>query len=127
MQNTGTGPQSMRYTIDEVLSGMLSSVSLDYFTDDHQKLGEIFKVVSGNHSMLAPFAAIAGETDFSAVLRDALQKLVDKKLLQHEPGRYFLTPENRAQCMRSKRTLFNAADVKQVEAAALDFDKLLKG
>src|SRR4030042_2467714 len=96
MQNSGTGPQSMRYTIDEVLSGMLSSVTLDYFTDDHHKLGEIFKSLSKNHPMLASYAAVIGEADFSAVLKDALQKLVDKKLLQHEPGRYYLSPEKRA-------------------------------
>jgi hypothetical protein len=126
MQNSGAGPQSMRYTIDEVLTGMLSSINLDYFTDDHQKLGEIFKDLSKNHPMLARYAAISGEGDFSAVLRDALQKMVDRKLLQHETGKYFLTAENRAQCVRIKRTLFNAADVQQVEAAAKDFDALLR-
>jgi len=116
----------MRYTVDEVLSGMLSSMTLDYFTDDHQRLGEIFKVLSENHPMLASYAAVTGESDFSAVLRDSLQKLVDKKFLQHEPGRYFMSPENRAACVASKRALFNAADREQVEAAARDFDMLLK-
>jgi len=105
---------------------MLSSVALDKFTDDHQRLGEIFKGLSKTHSLLAPYAAAAGEADFSAVLKDALQKMVDKKLLQHESGQYVLSPENRAQCVRSKRTLFNAADIQQIEAAARDFDALLK-
>ena len=42
-QDPKPGPQSMRYTIDEVLSGMLASIERDTFTDDTQRLGEVFK------------------------------------------------------------------------------------
>lgn len=119
---TQPGPKSMRYTLDEVLSGMLASITSDGFTDDHQKLGEVFKALSQAHPLLAPFAAIAGESDFSALLIGALQKLADKKMLQHETGRYSLTVQGRAACARSKQTLFNLGDIAQLEAAARDFE-----
>ncbi|MFH1485859.1 MAG: hypothetical protein ABIH46_07300 [Chloroflexota bacterium] len=119
---TQPGPASMRYSLDEVLSGMLASVTSDGFTDDTQKLGEVFKALSETHALLAPFAAMGGEADFSALLKGALERLVDKKMLQHEPGRYSLTVEGRAACVRSKRTLFNLRDIEQLEAAARDFD-----
>jgi hypothetical protein len=45
-QKTDSGPRSMRYTLDEVLSGMLASIELDMFTDDSQRLGEAFKALS---------------------------------------------------------------------------------
>ncbi|MBI4302653.1 MAG: hypothetical protein HY664_08610 [Chloroflexi bacterium] len=119
---TNPGPQSMRYSVDEVLSGMLASITRDDFTDDIERLGALFKGLSQAYPLLAPYAAIAGETDFSAVLRDALQKLADKKWLRHEPGRYFLTKEGRAACVGSKRVIFNASDIEQLEAAARYLD-----
>ncbi len=115
--------QSMRYRIDEVLSGMLASLTRDKFTDDVDRLGVVFKTLSAKHSLLAPFAAVGSEADFSAILRGALQKLVDKKLIAHEAGRYTLTPESRATCVSSKRMLFKAGDVQQLEAAARDFEE----
>ena len=119
----GPSPQSMRYSIDEVLSGMLASITRDKFTDDVERLGAVFKTLSAKHPLLAPFAAIGGEANFSAVLRVALQKLVDKALIHHEPGRYTLTPQGRASCVSSKRTLFKAGDMGQLEAAARDFEE----
>ena len=119
----GSGPQSMRYSIDEVLSGMLASITRDVFTDDAERLGAVFKTLSAKHPLLAPFAAVGGEADFSAILRDALQKLVDKELIDHEPGCYTLTPQGRASCASSKTTLFKAGDVGQLEAAARDFEE----
>ena len=119
----GSGPQSMRYSIDEVLSGMLASIARDKFTDDTERLGAVFKTLSAKHALLAPFAALGDEADFSVVLRDALQKLADKKLIYHEPGCYTLTPVGRASCVSSKRTLFKASDVGQLETAASDFEE----
>ena len=118
-----SGPQSMQYSIDEVLSGMLASINRDEFTDDVDRLGAVFKTLSAKHSMLAPFAAIGDEVDFSAILSEALQKLVDKKMLHQEPGRYSLTPQGRASCVGSKRMLFKVSDVGQLEAAAHDFEE----
>ncbi|MEX0800068.1 MAG: hypothetical protein WD379_02495 [Dehalococcoidia bacterium] len=42
-QDPESGPHSMRYSIDEVLSGMLASIERDTFTDESQRLGEVFK------------------------------------------------------------------------------------
>lgn len=119
---TQPGPKSMRYSLDEVLSGMLASITAEGFTDDTRKLGEVFKALSEAHPLLASFAAVGGESDFSALLSGALQRLADKKILEHNPGRYSLTVPGRAACVRSKQTLFNARDVTQLEAAAGDFE-----
>lgn len=112
----------MRYTLDEVLSGMLASIERDHFTDDTQKLGEIFKGLSEQAPLFAPFAALAGETDFSAALDSALESLVKDGHLEHPPGRYRLTAVGRARCVASKRTAFNANDIRDLEAGARYLD-----
>jgi hypothetical protein len=112
----------MRYSLDEVLSGMLASISRDEFTDDTERLGGIFKSLSQSYPLFAPYAATVGEADFSGVLQDALQRLLEKKWLAHEPGRYSFTPEGRASFVRSKRTLFSAPDIEQLETAARYLD-----
>ncbi len=121
-QDPKSGPQSMRYTMDEVLSGMLASIERDAFTDDSQRLGEVFKGLSQQAALFAPFAAVVDEADFSAVLESALQTLVSNGHLQHDPGRYWLTPAGRARCVTSKRTLFKASDIKDLEAGARYFE-----
>ena len=121
-QNPESGPRSMRYTLDEVLSGMLASIERDEFTDDHQRLGEAFRGLSQEAPLFAPFAAVAGEADFSAVLENTLQTLVSDGHLQHEKGRYQLTSAGRARCVTSKRTLFSAGDIKDLEAGARYFE-----
>lgn len=121
-QNPESGPKSMRYRIEEVLSGMLASIERDEFSDDTQKLGALFKELSHQAPLFAPYAALAGETDFSAVLASALQTLVNDGHLAHEPGRYLLTAPARARCITSKQTLFNAGDRKDLETAARYFD-----
>jgi len=121
-QNYRLGSQSMRYSVDEVLSGLLASITRDTFTDDTDQLGMAFKALCQAYPLLGSFAAVVGEADYSAVLRDALQKLVGKKWLQHEPGLYSLTPQGRVSCVASKKTLFNKSDIEQLEAAASAFD-----
>jgi len=121
-QDPKLGPQSMRYTIDEVLSGMLASIERDTFTDDWQRLGEVFKGLAQEAPLFAPFAALAGEADFSAVLEGALQTLVSDGHLERGVGRYQLTPAGRARCVTSKRTLFNASDIADLEAGARYFE-----
>jgi len=117
-----SSPQSMRYSLDEVLSGMLGSIARDEFTDNTERLGALFKSLSQAYPLLAPYAAIAGEADFSAVLVDALGELVKKRWLQHEPGCYALTKEGRAACVSSKKIIFRTSDIEQLEAAARYFD-----
>ena len=121
-QNPATGPCSMRYTIDEVLAGMFASIELDTFTDDPQRLGEAFKGLSQQAPIFAPFAALAGEANFSAVLEGTLQTLVNDGHLDHQPGRYYLPGPGRARCITSKRTLFNAGDIQDLEAGARYFE-----
>ena len=121
-QNPESGSQSMRYTIDEVLSGMLASIERDTFTDDSQRLGEVFKGLAHEAPLFAPFAALAGEADFSAVLEGALQALVSDGHLEHSAGRYQLTSAGRARCITGKRTLFNAGDIADLEAGARYFE-----
>jgi len=121
-QTTDSGPRSMKYTIDEVLSGMLASIELDMFTDDPQRLGEAFKGLSQQAPIFAPFAALVGENDFSGVLEDTLQTLVSDGHLEHQPGRYYLPASCRARCITSKRTLFNAGDIEDLEAGARYFE-----
>ena len=112
----------MRYTIDEVLSGMLASLERDTFTDDSQRLGEVFEGLAHEAPLFAPFAALAGEADFSAVLEGALQTLVSDGHLEHGAGRYQLTSAGRARCITGKRTLFNASDIADLEAGARYFE-----
>jgi len=115
----------MRYTIDEVLSGMLASIEGDTFTDDSQRLGEVFKGLAQEAPLFAPFAALADEADFSAVLEGALQTLVSDGHLEHQAGRYQLTSTGRARCITSKRTLFNASDIADLEAGARYFESVV--
>ena len=121
-QKIDSGPRSMRYTLDEVLSGMLASIETDMFTDDSQRLGEVFKGLSEQAPIFAPFAALAGEADFSEVLEGTLQTLVGDGHLEHQPGRYYLPASGRARCITSKRTLFNAGDIRDLEAGARYFE-----
>jgi hypothetical protein len=112
----------MRFTIDEVLSGMLASIERDYFTDDVQVLGETFKGLAAQGPLFAPFAALAGGPDFSVILERALETLVKNGHLEHPPGRYRLNPVGRARCVTSKRTLFSSGDIRDLEAGAHYFD-----
>jgi hypothetical protein len=121
-QKIDSGPRSMRYTIDEVLSGMLASIEQDTFTDDSQRLGEAFKGLSQQAPIFAPFAALVGEADFSAVLDTTLQTLVSDGHLERQPGFYHLPEAGRARCITSKRTLFNVGDIRDLEAGARYFE-----
>ncbi len=124
-QNSTFGPNSMKYSPDEVLSGLLATFKQTTFTDDTDRLGAIFKELGQTYSLLSPFAAAQGEADFSAVLGKGLEKLVSKKWLDHEPGMYSLTEAGRVSCVGSKKTLFNKGDLEQLEALAADFEAQL--
>ena len=124
-QNSTFGPNSMRYSPDEVLSGMLASFKQDAFTDDTDRLGAIFKGLGETYPLMSPFAAAQGEAVFSVALGKGLEKLVDKKWLNHEAGTYSLTEQGRASCVGSKKTLFNKGDLEQLEAAAVAFEAQL--
>jgi hypothetical protein len=110
----------MRFALHEVLSGMLATTSGDSFSDDHERLAAMFEDLASRYSLFAPMAS---GVDAGAVA-NALQVLEEKHYVRHEAGRYSLTAEGRAQCVSSKRTLFNASDRLQLEEAAKSFDTL---
>jgi len=112
--------QSMRYTLPEVLSGMLASTRQDGFTDDPARLAAVFEDLATKFELFAPLAAAV---DANAVA-GALADLEAKALLERREGRYLLTDIGRAHCVRSKRTLFNKTDIDQLEQAAAVFDEL---
>ncbi|MBM2826929.1 MAG: hypothetical protein HW403_993 [Dehalococcoidia bacterium] len=114
------GPGSMRFSLHEVLSGMLASMQADSFTDDAPRLVVVFEDLSQHFPLFAPMAA---GVDPKAVTQ-ALDMLVGKNILDHVGGKYTLTPSGRDQCMGSKRTLFNKGDIQQLEEAAKVFDTL---
>ena len=116
-------PRSMRYSMDEVLSGILATFERDTFTDDAQKLGETFKGLSQQAPLFAPFGAIAEGGDFSAIVEKALGSLVAAGQLKREAGHYELTAAGRARFVSSKRTLFNASDLKDLEVGARYFEE----
>lgn len=118
---TGTpGPRSMRFSLDEVFSGMLASTEQDSFPDDAEQLAAMFEDLAGKFPLFAP---MANAVDATAVT-DALKKLEDRSFLEHRDGQYVLTEAGRAHSVTSKRTLFNKGDVEQLEQAAHVFDTL---
>lgn len=109
--------QSMKFSLDEVLQGMLASVEQDTFTDDTTRLASMFEGLATTAPLFAPMAA---GVDPQAVA-SALKKLEDKAILKHTDGTYMLTDSGRAHCVSGKRTLFNKGDQEQLEAAAKVF------
>ena len=106
---------SMRFSPDELLQGMLATMEASDFPADDAALRAVFAKIAVEFPLLAPFAT----TD------DAIQKAITvlegRKALVEEGGRYTLTPEGRAACVSSKRTLFNRDDREQLEGAAAVF------
>ena len=114
-------PRSMRYQLEEVLAGMLATLSNDEFTDDTVALGNSFKRLAADYPLFAPYAALSEGGDYSVVLQNALATLVSQKSLTHGGGKYTITKEGREGYISTKRTLFNRADVVQLEEAARIF------
>lgn len=110
----------MKFTLNEVLSGMLASVEQDTFTDDVKRLAAMFEGLASTVPLFAPMAA---GVDPEAVA-SALKTLEDKAILTHAGGAYTLTEAGRAHCVSGKRTLFNRGDQEQLETAAKTFAAL---
>ena len=106
-------PKSLRFSLEEVLAGMLATLEGDHFSDDTAALAASFETLASQFTLFAPFAG--------AVAPDAVGKafgsLEAKSHLGREPGKYVLTAEGRVHCISTKRTLFNRADCEQLEAA----------
>ena len=110
-----TTSNSMRFSPEELLGGMLATLEAGDFPADDAKLRAVFTKIAAEFPLLAPF----GTTD------DAISKTITtmegKKLLVKNGERYTLTEEGRAACVSSKRTLFNRDDREQLEGAAAIF------
>lgn len=121
MTTSGTsGARSMRFSLDEVLAGMFATVEADQFSDDPARLVALIERLAGQFTLLAPLAQGVD----TAALGKALDTLEQRKYIQHAGGQYVLTAEGRAQCVGSKRTLFNQHDREELEAAAREFASL---
>ncbi len=107
----------MKFTLNEVLQGMLASIEADSFTDDATRLAAMFEGLATSVPLFAPMAA---GVDPQAVAQ-ALESLEKKGVLAHADGKYSLTETGRATCVSGKRTLFNKGDQEQLEAAAKTF------
>lgn len=115
-----SGASSMRFSLNEVLSGMLASTAASSFSDDAVKLAAMFEQLAGQFPLFAPLAVGVDP----AAVGQALQSLESKKIISRAEGRYVLSDEGRAACRSSKRTLFNRSDSDQLEEAAKVFDTL---
>ena len=109
---------SMRFSFQELLAGMLATLGTDEFPDDAARLQTVFNKIAGEFPLFAPFAA----TDDAVA--QALSALEAKQALTRGEGRYALTLTGRAHCVSSKRTLFNKGDRDQLEGAAQIFATL---
>jgi hypothetical protein len=110
----------MRFSLDEVLAGMLATVEADHFADDPARLAALIERLAGQFTLLAPLAQGVDAT----ALGNALATLEQRKCIEHADGTYTLSAEGRAQCVGSKRTLFNQQDREQLEEAARQFATL---
>ncbi|MCX6020760.1 MAG: hypothetical protein NTZ05_03340 [Chloroflexi bacterium] len=119
MTLSGGGASSMKYSLDEVFSGMLASSTKDSFTSDSAQLAKLFEGLSGQFPMFAPFASGVDP----AAVEAALTKLVTRKILTSGAGAYNLSEAGKATCTSGKRTLFNQSDRLQLEAAVKVFDE----
>jgi len=123
MTTGGTGSaRSMKYSLDEVFSGMLASSAHDTFSNDAVRLAAAFEGLAGSYPMFAPFANGVDPAAVSAALT-AMEK---RKMVKQEGNAFVLTTEGRAACASSKRTLFNGSDRVQLEEAAEAFDAAIQ-
>lgn len=108
----------MRFSMEELLAGLLATTDAEDFSADPAALVAIFERIGTEYPLLAPFAA-AGDS-----VPDAFAALEAKGWLTRTDGRYTLTETGRASCVSSKRTLFNKGDVEQLEQGAKVFAEL---
>ncbi len=108
----------MRYRMDEVLSGMLASMTAQSFTSDPVRLARLFETLATQFPMFAPFGAGVAPAAVGA----ALKTLESRKILEAKGDMYLLTESGRHTCTSAKRTLFNAGDRAQLEEAGKVLD-----
>jgi len=110
-----TTTNSMRFSPDELLSGMLATMEATDFTADDARLRASFAKIAAEFPLMAPFA----QTDDA--IQKAITALEGRGALVLDGDHYKLTDEGRAHCVSSKRTLFNKDAREQLEGAAAIF------
>ena len=110
-----TTTNSMRFSPDELLSGMLATVEGTDFTADNARLRASFAKIAADFPLMAPF----DQTD-DAIQR-AITVLEGRKAIELDGDHYTLTDAGRTHCVSSKRTLFNKDAREQLEGAAAIF------
>jgi hypothetical protein len=103
--------------LDEVLSAMLATIEADEFPSDPAPLAASLEDLASRFALFAPMAT---GVDPEAVGR-VLNTLETKEIIARVDGKYVMTPEGRARCLSSKRTLFNQQDCEQLDEAARAF------
>ncbi len=113
-------PRSMKFSLDELLQGMLATIDGESFSDDSAKLATMFGELAGRFELFAPLGTgVTGEA-----LEAALTKLQGRSMLSRADGHYTFAVEGREKCVSCKRTLFNLADRGALEEAAKAFGTL---
>ncbi len=110
-----TTTNSMRFSPDELLSGMLATMEATDFTADDARLRASFGKIAAEFPLMAPFA----QSDDA--IQKAITALEGRGALVLDGDHYKLTDEGRAHCVSSKRTLFNKDAREQLEGAAAIF------
>lgn len=119
-----TNKPSMRYALEELLRGILASVPSDRFTGDPVVLGETLKQLGQKLPIFQQLTIAGADRALSDTTLTALGTLEKQGVLTRDAsGAYLLSPQGRAHCKSSKQTLFNRADIAQLEEAATLFDQ----
>ena len=119
-----TNKPSMRYRPDELLRGLLASISCGKFTGAPDVLGGTFNQLGEKLLIFQQLASDGSGLPLSDAASEALKSLGKQGvLIQEASGAYLLSSEGKAHCKSSKMTLFNKADIAQLEEAALLFDE----
>lgn len=120
-----TNRNSMRYRPEELLRGLLASVSCERFTGASDVLGGTLDQLAEKLSIFQQFASNGNGKPLSDTASAALKALEGQGVLTHEAssGAYHLNHEGRAHCKSSKQTLFSKADIAQLEEGATLFDQ----
>jgi hypothetical protein len=117
---TSISPRSMKFSLDELLQGMLATIEGDRFSDDPARLATMFGDLAGRFQLFAPLGT--GVTP--EALEAALAKLQGRNMLSRADGHYTFAVEGREKCVSCKRTLFNQSDRGELEEAAKIFAAL---
>lgn len=110
----------MKFSLEELLQGMLATIEAEHFSDDPAKLATMCGDLAGRFQLFASLGT--GVT--AEALEAAFAKLEARKMLSRADGHYAFVIDGREKCVSLKRTLFNQADRGELEEAAKAFGAL---